>query len=73
MDQTMTTMEAYEAMYDYIEGVYARTQSDTIGALLGSMSTMSDGKPVDAAIWGDWEMSVAKAKCGKVKTRLELL
>jgi hypothetical protein len=68
----LTVKEAYAAMYDFLEQVYDRTKSDTLGSLLGDMSTTADGMPADEAVWSDWEQSVEKAAGGGVKTDIEL-
>ena len=53
---------AYAAMYEFLVGFYERTNSDDVGALLGSMSLLSDGNTADPAIWQDWLDSIDKAK-----------
>ena len=50
--------EAYNAMFEFLASYYERTQSDDVGALLGSMSLLDDGKPVDPAVWQDWRTSL---------------
>jgi hypothetical protein len=59
-------------MFDFLERVYNRTRSDSLGALLGSMSTTTDGRPADPAVWTEWEESVTRARDGEVETGLEL-
>lgn len=39
---TLTEKEAYAAMYKFLDNVYDRTQSDTLGSLLGDMSTLEE-------------------------------
>ena len=46
---------AYQAMFRFLEKYYERTQSDDVGALLGSMSLMEDGMPADSAMWQEWQ------------------
>lgn len=53
--------QAFMAMFFYLEELYNKTQSDDLGALLGSMLLLSDGKPADAAIWIDWEKATKKS------------
>ena len=36
------------------ETYYEQTQADDIGALLGSLQLLEDGKPADPALWQDW-------------------
>lgn len=55
---------AYKAMYEFLVGYYDRTGSDDVGALLGSMSLLSDGSTADPACWQDWLDSIDKAKSG---------
>jgi hypothetical protein len=61
---------AYAAMYEFLVDYYKRTNSDDIGGLLGSMSTLADGGTADPAIWHDWLLSIEKAKANKVDTAL---
>ncbi|RDV39156.1 hypothetical protein DV096_00865 [Bradymonadaceae bacterium TMQ3] len=55
----LTSKQAYKAMYVFLDDIYQRTRSDTLGALLGSMSLLADGETADPAIWRDWENAVA--------------
>ncbi len=41
-------------MFRFLERYYERTQADDIGAILGSMSILDDGKPADGAMWQEW-------------------
>lgn len=72
MSINLTEKEAYTAMYAYLVKVYEMTQSDDIGSLLGSMSTLSDGKTVDPAIWDDWLQCINEVKQNKVDIKLRL-
>jgi hypothetical protein len=72
MEDVLTTKQAYAAMFDFIEQVFRRTNADSLGSLLGDMSTMSDGLPADSAIAEEWECSVNRAKKGEVDTGLAL-
>jgi hypothetical protein len=38
----------------FLETYYEQTQADDIGALLGSLQLLEDGKPADPALWQDW-------------------
>ena len=64
MADTLTKREAYAAMYTFLVGVYERTESDELGALLGGMSLLKDGGTADPAAWHDWEAAVAKVRSG---------
>ena len=70
MSITLTEKEAYEAMYAYLLKIYEITKSDELGELLGSMSTLPDGKTADPAIWNDWVKCIDDVKQGKVNTSL---
>jgi hypothetical protein len=52
--EKLTPTEAFQAMILFLETYYERTQSDEIGALLGSLQLLEDGKPADPAMWQDW-------------------
>ncbi len=68
----MTEDEAYLAMFAFLEHWYGMTQSDDIGALLGSMSLNPDGNTFDPALSHDWRAAVVKAKSGEVDARVKL-
>jgi hypothetical protein len=72
MKDTLTHREAYLAMYAYLLQVFARTQSDDLGALLGDMSTLPDGETADPVAWQDWLRAVDQATSGAVETDLRL-
>lgn len=57
-EKKLDIQEAYNAMFEFLANYYERTQSDDVGALLGSMSLLGDGKPADPAIWQDWLTSL---------------
>jgi hypothetical protein len=50
----LTTVEVFQAMILFLETYYEQTQADDIGALLGSLQLLEDGKPADPALWQDW-------------------
>jgi len=52
--EKLTTAEAFQAMLLFLETYYEQTQADDIGALLGSLQLLEDGKPADPALWQDW-------------------
>ncbi|EAZ90474.1 hypothetical protein [Crocosphaera chwakensis] len=72
MSINLTEKEAYTAMYAYLVKIYEMTQSDDIGSLLGSMSTLSDGEIVDPAIWDDWLQCIDDVKQNQVDIELRL-
>ncbi|WP_154381942.1 hypothetical protein [Duganella guangzhouensis] len=49
---------AYKAMFRFLEKYYELTGSDDVGALLGSMGHLSDGRPADAAMLGEWHACI---------------
>ncbi len=59
-EKKLTVIEAYEAMFIFLENLYFLTKDDSIGGLLGSMQLLNDGKPVDPAYWSDWEKAIEK-------------
>lgn len=68
----LTEREAYAAMFAFLEHRFDQTQSDELGALLGSMSLLPNGTTADPAIWEDWCAAIAKAKSGAVRQDMEL-
>jgi ribosomal protein L1 len=69
---SITEQQAFEAMYAFLNEFYERTKSQEVGALLGSMSLLPDGKTADPTVWSDWQRCVRQAKRGEVQSRLEL-
>jgi len=54
---------AYQKMMAFLDRYYDLTHTDEIGALLGSMRLLEDGKTADPAIWDDWIEAVRLAGC----------
>jgi hypothetical protein len=52
--EKLTPTEAFQVMLLFLETYYEQTQSDDIGALLGSLQLLEDGKPADPAMWQVW-------------------
>jgi len=52
---------AYKAMFKFLDEYYKRGKSDDIGALLGSLSLLNDGKSADPAIMDDWDEAYEEA------------
>lgn len=69
---TLTTREAYAAMFAFLEEIYQRTDSDELGSLLGGMTLLPDGGTADPAAWADWEAAVRKVKKRTIKLDLDL-
>lgn len=60
-DVHISVREGYLAMFYFMSSQYHSLESEEIGALLGSMSLLDDGRPADPAVWKDWVSSVEKA------------
>jgi hypothetical protein len=60
----MSEKQAYAAMFHFLEQLYLRTKSDELGGLLGGMSILQDGSPIDPAIGKDWRDAVEYAVNG---------
>lgn len=71
-DKSLSSREAYLAMFSFLEDYYSRTQSDEIGSMLSGLCLMSDGKPMDPAYWDEWEQAVQKALNGNVDAEMRL-
>ena len=71
-EKLLTSKQAYEAMYSFLEAYYERGASDEIGYMLGNMSLLSDGTSADPAYTEDWNEAVKKVIEGKVDARLEI-
>lgn len=61
---TMTDMQAYAAMFRFLDQLYLRTKSEELAGLLGGMSMLDDGSPADPAIVNDWREAVEYALRG---------
>ncbi len=69
----LTKMEAYLAMYSFLEHEYEMTKSDDIGGLLGGMSLLQDGGTADPAAMQDWEDAIKTMRDGKVDALLRFI
>lgn len=49
-------------MFVFLEHRYSLTESDDLGALLGSMALLAGGGTADPAIWEDWLSAIGKAE-----------
>ena len=68
----LTPEQAYLAMFSFLSGHYQRSKADDVGALLGSMSLLPDGRPADPALVEDWRVAVEAALSGKVDASMQL-
>jgi hypothetical protein len=57
----LTPNEAYLAMVTFLQNYWERGHLSEVGALLGSLSLLPDGKPADAAVTSDWNEAVRVA------------
>lgn len=70
--KNLSEHEAYSAMFAFLENRYRLTESDDLGALLGSMSLLPGGGTADPAIWEDWLKAIKDAEAGAVRVDMEL-
>lgn len=61
--ETLTSEQAYAAMFYFLDQFYTRTKSNDVGGLLGAMSLLDDGLPADAIV-ADWQEAVQLATKG---------
>jgi hypothetical protein len=64
MSDQLSTRDAYEAMFRFLEAYYDTTGSDELGALLGGLALDEDGQPMDPAAWTDWLAAVRNVTDG---------
>lgn len=48
----------YKTMLCYLDKIWEKTKSDSLGALLSSMILLQDGCPIDPAVKDDWNRAV---------------
>ncbi len=57
----LNKMQAYQAMFEFLNDYNQRAQSEEISLLLGFLDkNLFDGKPMDPAMWEDWICAVDK-------------
>lgn len=54
MNIILTSLQAFNAMTQFLDSYYKNNVSDDLGALLSSMEFLEDNETVDAATWDDW-------------------
>ena len=55
MEDKITLIQAYKAMYEFLRDLYYREgQPGNLGSYLGELRLLEDGNPVDPAAWYDW-------------------
>ena len=70
-DTSLSTLEAYHAMYAFLARQY-ELGCEELGGLLGSMSLLTNAETADPALWQDWVEAVAAARSGAVDAHLKL-
>jgi hypothetical protein len=65
MEKKLTIMEAYKAMYYYLENLYNLTKSEDLADFLSNMMLLDDNSTADPAYWEDWLNAIKKLKNGK--------
>lgn len=73
MSIKLTPEQAFITMFSFLEDYYNRTGSSDVGSLLGSMSLMNDGKPMDIGMWHEWLDCISKSKAGRVDADLRIV
>ena len=69
---TLSSNQAYLAMYIFLTRHWKRGGSGDIAALLGAMSLLPDGRPADPAFAADWDEAVELTLSGSIDARLQL-
>ncbi|MDQ1813813.1 hypothetical protein RBA41_10900 [Massilia sp. CCM 9210] len=69
----LTSQQAYLAMFAFLEEEFKLTGSDEIGSLLGGMSLLANGDPVDLAVIEQWNLAVQVALTGEVDANFRIL
>lgn len=57
-EQNISQKQAYEAMLVFLERLYKRTGFDDLGAVLGGLMLLKDGRPADPAALSDWDEAI---------------
>ena len=60
-------------MFAFLKAHYEREPSDDIGAILGSLSLLQDGRPADPACAKDWEEAVVATLGGAADANLRFV
>jgi hypothetical protein len=70
--QSLTSQQAYLAMFSFLDSYCQSTGSSDIGALLGSLSPLPDDSPADPAHRREWEAAIRSAASGRVHPSQQL-
>ena len=62
IDTKITELQGYCLMVQFLDYYYFETYADDVGALLGGMHFLQDGKTADPAFWEDWIEGLYEAR-----------
>ena len=68
----LTEKQAFLAMVFFLEEYYQQTESDDVGALLGSLQLLEDGMTADPAIWDDWLEVISRTLSNQLETVVKI-
>ncbi len=54
MRNTITSLQAFKALQNFLDNYYYTTPSETLDLLLSYIQLLQDGKTADPAFWADW-------------------
>ena len=55
MEKTITLIEAYKSMFEFVRQYYNRkAKPRELALLLSDIELIHDGMPMDPAMWQDW-------------------
>ena len=55
MEDKISIIQAYKAMYEFLRELYYREgQPDNLGSFLSDLQLLENGKTADPASWFDW-------------------
>ena len=55
MNRSLTSLQAFYDMQEFLEVYFKKTSSDELGALLSCMQFLEDGQTADPVLWEDWK------------------
>lgn len=68
----LTEKQAFLAMVFFLEKYYQQTESDDVGALLGSLQLLEDGMTADPAMWHDWLGVINRTLSNRLETVVKI-
>lgn len=57
-EETLTRIEAFNAMRKFLETYYKQTSSSDVGSILNDSKILPNGNTVNPVIWNNWTKSV---------------